>query len=82
MGMCTAQGHYHTKFAIQYHSNPNHLLWALQVGCCFDPEYKAFAHAKKFKGRPVYGHAITINGLPKLLPMLLNKRGRWIGVVP
>ena len=32
-GMCTVQGHYHTQFKIDYWSNPNELLWGMQVGC-------------------------------------------------
>ena len=32
-GMCTVQGHYHTCYKIDYWSNPNELLWGMQVGC-------------------------------------------------
>jgi hypothetical protein len=31
--------------------------------------------------RPIIGCAVIINGLPKLIPMVLNKSGRWIGKI-
>lgn len=82
MGMNTVQGHYHTKFSIQYTSNPHNLHWSMQVGCSFDPHHKAARYSKLNAGRPIIGHGLIINGQPKLLPMLLNRRGRWVGRVP
>ncbi len=81
-GQNVVQGHYHTSFNIQYWGNPNALHWALQVGCLIDKDSLAYAYNKLFKNRPVIGTGIIINGLPKLLPMVLNKGGRWNKVVP
>jgi hypothetical protein len=81
-GMCAVQGHYHTEFRIGYLGNPNHLLWGLQVGCSIDGKALAFAYDKVNLGRPVIGHGLIENGLPKLLPMVLNSAGRWDGTPP
>ena len=81
-GVCVIQGHYHTDFNIQYVGTPAYLLWGLQVGCSIDGDSLAFAYNRTNLGRPIIGHGIIINGLPKLLPMVLNKKGRWIGEVP
>jgi hypothetical protein len=81
-GMCAVQGHYHTEFRIGYLGNPNHLLWGLQVGCSIDGKALAFAYDKVNLGRPVIGHALIDHGLPRLLPMVLDKTGRWTGEVP
>jgi len=32
---------------------------------------------KTQKSRPIIGCGVILNGLPKLLPMVLNKGGRW-----
>jgi hypothetical protein len=31
--------------------------------------------------RPVIGTGIIVNGIPKLIPMILNKKGLWIGKI-
>lgn len=80
-GMCCVQGHYHTEFNIGYIGNPNHLLWGLQIGCSIDGDALAFAYDRTNLGRPVIGHGIILDGLPKLLPMTLDKKGRWVGHV-
>lgn len=81
-GLCVVQGHYHTEFGIGYLGNPNHLLWGLQVGCSIDGDALAFAYDRTNLGRPIIGHGIIINGLPHLLPMVLDRGGRWVGEVP
>lgn len=81
-GMCVVQGHYHTEFKIGYLGNPNHLLWGLQVGCSIDGPSLAFAYDNVNLGRPVIGHAIVIEGQPRLLPMILDRKGRWTRFIP
>lgn len=82
MAMNVVQGHYHNTFKIDYWSNPNNLFWGCQVGCSIDDKSLAFAYNKNSPKRPIIGHAIIIEGLPKLLPMVLNKKGKWTGYVP
>jgi hypothetical protein len=76
-GMCTVQGHYHTSFKIDYWSNPNELLWGMQVGCLINMKSLAFEYNKLQKSRPVIGTGVIIDGLPILIPMVLDKNGRW-----
>jgi len=82
MGMNVCQGHYHESFKIEYWSNPDNLFWGLNVGCLIDNKSMAFAYNKVFPKRPIIGTAIILDGLPKLLPMILNGRGRWTGYIP
>lgn len=77
MSMNVVQGHYHNKFKIEYWSNPNNLFWGMNVGCSIDDSSLAFAYNKNIVRRPIIGHGIIIEGVPKLLPMVLNKKGRW-----
>ena len=81
-GVCVAQGHYHSEFRIGYLGNPNHQLFGINVGCSIDSKSLAFAYDKLNLARPVVGHGIIINGLPHLLPMVLNSKGRWNKVIP
>lgn len=82
MGMNTVQGHFHSDFNIQYSSSPSQLIWSMQVGCSIDDKSLAFAYNKVTPQRPIIGHGIVIDGIPKLLPMILDKSGRWTGFVP
>ena len=78
MGMNTVQGHYHTKFSIGYYSNPDALVWGMQVGCLIQQKSMAFDYAKNFKSRFIVGCGMIIDGQPKLMPMVLTGDGRWI----
>ncbi len=79
MGMSAVQGHYHTKFVINYWANPDHLFFAMNVGCLAAQKHMAFAYAKNFRTRFIMGSAVILNGIPRLLPMVLNKHGNWTG---
>jgi hypothetical protein len=79
MGMCAIQGHYHEKFNIHYWGNPLGLWWGMQIGCLIDHKSIAFAYNKCNLKRPILGTGIIIDSQPMLIPMVLNKRGRWIG---
>lgn len=76
-GMSTVQGHYHTKFSIGYYSNPDRLCFGMQVGCLINQKSMAFDYAKNFKSRFIVGCGMITDGQPKLMPMVLNKDGRW-----
>ncbi len=78
-GTCVVQGHYHTEFRIDYVSNPDNLLWSMQVGCLIDKKSLAFAYDKLNLNRPVIGTGLIIDSQPVLVPMLLDKNGRWTG---
>ena len=81
-GMNSVQGHFHTKFSIGYFSNPEALIWGMQVGCLINQKSMAFDYAKNFKSRFIVGCGMIINGQPKLMPMVLDKDGRWNRTIP
>lgn len=82
MSMNIVQGHYHNKFDIEYWSNPNNLYWSMHIGCMIDDDSLAFAYNKNIIKRPLIGHGIIIEGLPKLLPLIKKKDGRWNKFIP
>ena len=77
MGMSAVQGHYHTKFLISYWANPDNIFFAMNVGCLINQKSMAFNYAKNFRTRFIIGCGIILDGIPKLLPMILNDKGRW-----
>ena len=79
MGCNTIQGHYHTEFNINYASSPSQLYWSMQVGCMIDDKSMAFHYNKTTAIRPIIGCGMVLDGQPLLLPMVLDKNGRWIG---
>lgn len=81
MSMNTVQGHHHSVFDIQYHANPTNIFWSMIVGCLIDDKSLAFAYNKLQMKRPIVGCGIILDGQPKLLPMILDKDGNWIGKI-
>jgi len=81
VGMCAVQGHHHQLFSIQYWCNGRGLYWGMQLPCMADKDSLAQAYGKNNLHRPIVGCGIILNGQPKLLPMVLNKRGKWDGEV-
>lgn len=71
MSCNVAQGHFHSKFAIQYWSNPNNLYWSMQAGCLVDDKSMAMAYNKLTLERPIIGVGAIIDSHPILLPMTL-----------
>ena len=82
MGMSAVSGHYHSLFKIDYWANPDQLYFGMNVGCSIDDKSLAFAYNKNTTKRPIVGHGLIWEGLPMLLPMTLNKKGRWTGQIP
>ena len=76
-GKSLIAGHFHEDFSISYASNSDNLIWAMTVGCLIDNKSLAFAYNKTFAKRPIIGLGMVINGQPMLIPMVLNKYGRW-----
>lgn len=69
MACNTVQGHYHSKFSIEYWSNPRNLFWSMQAGCLIDDKSMAMAYNKLTLDRPIIGTGIIINSTPILVPM-------------
>lgn len=81
MGMSCVQGHYHSSFNIKYYGNSLGLYFGLQVGCLINKDSLAFRYNKTQRARPIIGLGMIVNGLPKLVPMVLDKKGRWNGKI-
>lgn len=79
MGSSFIQGHHHESFEIQYWGNPNALLFGMTVGCLVNPKSLAMAYNKNNLKRPVIGLGLIVDSIPVLIPMTLNKKGRWTG---
>lgn len=78
-GMSTIQGHYHEKSQIHYISTPERLMFDLHTGCLANDKSLALQYNKINPKRPIVSIAVVINGVPNIVPMLLNKSGRWTG---
>lgn len=69
-GMCTVQGHFHSKAEIQYWQNDTGgRFWGATVGCLVDENSLAMAYGKLTLDRPVLGAMVIIDGVPILIPM-------------
>jgi hypothetical protein len=77
MGMSAVQGHYHEKFEIVYWGNSERLNFGMTVGCLVNDESIAFEYNNSNLKRPVIGCGLIIDSQPKLLPLVMNKDGRW-----
>jgi hypothetical protein len=78
-GMSTVQGHYHEKCQINYTSTPERLIFDMHVGCLADDTSRALDYNKINAKRPIIASAAIINGVPQIIPMVLNSSGRWVG---
>lgn len=79
MGMSCVSGHEHNKFEIRYWANPLGLYFGMTVGCLIDDKSLAYSYNKLIAKRPLIGVGVICNGYPILIPMVLNKNGRWKG---
>lgn len=77
-GMNVVQGHHHSLFEIRYVNTAGGLKWSVITGCMIDDKSLAFSYNKLQTKRPVIGCTIILDGQPKLLPMILDSKRRWI----
>ena len=79
MGCSFVQGHHHESFNIAYYSTPAGLHFGMTVGCLVNQKSPAFAFAKNNSKRFILGCGVIVNGVPSLIPMVVNSSGRWVG---
>lgn len=72
-------GHHHGNFSVEYTASSAALYWGAYSGCLIDKDSMAYAYGKHTLRKPVLGCTVIINGCPLLVPMLMNKNGRWVG---
>lgn len=78
-GMSTCQGHFHEKAQIHYISTPDKLMFDAHTGCLADDKSLALGYNKVNAKRPIVSVMIILDGIPQILPMVLNRKGRWVG---
>jgi predicted phosphodiesterase len=77
------QGHHHFTAGVAWNTAPNWRLFFLSVGCGVDPSHPAMAYANSgVLKMPILGCGIIVEGYAAHLPMWLDNKGRWNGVVP
>lgn len=76
-GMSCVQGHYHEKAQISYISTPSKLMFDAHTGCLANDKSLALGYNKINAKRPIVSILIIDNGIPQLIPMVLNAKGRW-----
>jgi hypothetical protein len=81
-GCCTVEGHYHTQFHATFWRNSSGIYWGLHSGYLADHKSLAQRYALNNMKKGIVGASIILDGQPKLLPMALDKHGRWKGVLP
>lgn len=79
MSMNACQGHFHSKFYVSYWASPIGLFWDANAGTFADNKHLAMAYAKNNIPRGILGCIVVTNGIPQLIPMVINKSGRWTG---
>lgn len=79
-GRSTIQGHYHGKFEIVWSKGDLAEFFSMFTGCLVNYESLAMRYGRNFVQKPILGVGwISKSGIPKLIKMNLNKRGRWTG---
>jgi len=78
-GCCYAQGHYHEDSNIVYTATPMKTLWGMSTGCLLDNDSLAFSYNKANLKIPALSVGFIRNGIPNLIPMVLDKHKRWTG---
>lgn len=79
LGMSCVQGHYHSNFYIYNWASPLRIFFDMNVGCLVDNKSLAMAYGKNSMKKPIIGCGAIIDGIPQLIPMILNGNGRWRG---
>ena len=77
-GMSCVQGHFHERAQIHYISTPEKLMFDAHTGCLANDKSLALGYNKINPKRPIVSIIVIVNGIPHIIPMVLNKNGRWI----
>jgi len=81
MAASVVQGHYHTQSNIEYVGNDFHLNWGMSTGCLVDKKSLAMAYMKINLAKPILSCGVITEGIPHIVPMLLNRNGEWDGKI-
>lgn len=75
----TVIGHIHAHAGILYSANPKHLIYGMNVGCLINKDSYAFAYGKHLVSKPIISCGVVLEGLPILVSMPMDSKGRWTG---
>jgi hypothetical protein len=76
-GMSAIQGHFHERAQITYISTPEKLMFDAHTGCLANDKSLALGYNKINVKRPIVSLIVVLDGIPQIVPMVLNKSGRW-----
>jgi hypothetical protein len=82
MFQSTVVFHFHAEFGINYFANPSKIIFGMNCGSLLDQKHLAFKYSKAYKKKSIIGTGAVLHGFPVLLPMQLDKHGRWTGKLP
>jgi len=71
-------GHLHSHAGISYVANQRALCFGMNIGCLINDDAYAFAYGKNMPNKPIKSCGIIMNGIPILIPMVMNNKGRWV----
>ena len=75
--MCCVQGHFHTVSETKMIGTDYSLNWGMSVGCLVDKKSLAMAYMKVNLAKPILSCGIITEGIPHIVPMVLNTSGSW-----
>lgn len=78
-GCCYIQGHHHSTAHIQYFTTEFSTIWGCTGGCGIDHASFAFVYQKENIPKPCLNVLITTNGIPFLVPMIVDSNNDWVG---
>lgn len=81
-GESTVQGHHHTELFVHSWVDQNYVKkYGVVAGCLIDDKKAPFNYQRRNVLRPNYGLVLIENGVPKIIPMEVDKNRRWTGVI-
>lgn len=75
----TVIGHVHSFAGVQFSTNRNNTIFGFNVGCLIDVDAYCFKYGITSRNKPCISAGIVNKGVPELVPMVLDKHGRWTG---
>ena len=75
-GRNTIGGHWHSKLNVEYRQSRGRLYFGASCGCLADPKSLAFRYSVNMMNRPILGVILICAGVPLVLPMPLDEKGR------
>jgi len=83
MGCSCVQGHFHGKFEVTWKRTAIGDTFNMFCGCLIDYNSLAFSYGKNNVPKPILGVGLlSKEGYPKLIKLVEDEKGNWIGKLP